>query len=151
LRQKFPQANFQSVSEWVCAIRNEIASVLLPAAERFDGFTPMVGRDAAFFTPEVIKHELTLDERIDAMIDRAGKRLVQAKAMKQMLGTTSPNARTNRTKNSRRVISSMDQQKLSPKNKTAAGRITLKKQLERKKAICQVPERPVAAWLEKYG
>jgi hypothetical protein len=70
----------------------------LPAADRFDGFTPMVGRDAAFFTPEVIKHELTLDERIDAMIDRAVKRLVQAKAMKQMLGTTSPNARTNRTK-----------------------------------------------------
>jgi len=33
-----------------------------------------------------------VDERIDAMIDRAVKRLVQAKAFKQMLGTTSPNA-----------------------------------------------------------
>jgi hypothetical protein len=32
-----------------------------------------------------------VDERIDAMIDRAIKRLIQTKAMKQMLVGTSPN------------------------------------------------------------
>jgi len=34
-----------------------------------------------------------VDERIDAMIDRAVKRLVQSKAMKQMLASTSPQGR----------------------------------------------------------
>jgi hypothetical protein len=46
-------------------------------------------QSAAILSPDVFKHELAAEERIDAMIDRAVKRLVQAKAMKQMLGTTS--------------------------------------------------------------
>src|SRR5260370_14072640 len=59
LRQKFPQGDFQSTSEWVCAIQEEVTSVLLPAAERF-GFDRMsteavIARDAAFFTFEVVK------------------------------------------------------------------------------------------------
>jgi hypothetical protein len=58
----------------------------LPAAERFEEFTAMIDRDAGFFTLEVINEELAVEDRIDAMIDRAVKRLVQAKAMKQMLG-----------------------------------------------------------------
>jgi hypothetical protein len=101
LRQKFPQGDFQSTSEWVDAIQEEVTSVLLPAAERF-GFDrsteALIARDAAFFTVEVVKDELAVDERIEAMIDRAVKRLVQTKAIKQMLGTTSPDARTDRTK-----------------------------------------------------
>jgi hypothetical protein len=39
-----------------------------------------------------------VDERIEAMIDRAVKRLVQAKAVKQMLGTNSPNERSGQPK-----------------------------------------------------
>ena len=39
---------------------------------------------------EVLEQELAVEERIDAMIDRAIKRLVQTKAMKQMLVRTSP-------------------------------------------------------------
>jgi hypothetical protein len=93
LRQKFPREKFQSVSEWVDAIQKEIASVLLPTAERFNGFPGMIIglRDTAFFTAEVVKNELAVDERIDAMIDRAVKRLVQTKAMKQMLSSPSLN------------------------------------------------------------
>ena len=35
---------------------------------------------------EDFQHEIALEERIDALIDRATKRLIQIKAMKQMLG-----------------------------------------------------------------
>ena len=35
LRRKFPQEGFQSTSEWVQAVQNEIKSNLLPAVERF--------------------------------------------------------------------------------------------------------------------
>ena len=98
LRQKFPRRNFQSVSEWVHAIQTEISSVLLPDAERFMNLESMIGRDAGFFTLEVIKDELAVEDRIDAMIERAIKRLVQTKAMKQMLGTTSASAESDQPK-----------------------------------------------------
>jgi hypothetical protein len=94
LRRKFPQHDFQSTSEWIRAIQNEVTSVLLPDAERFDrSVEVLILRDAGFFTQEVVKHELAVDERLDAMIDRAVKRLMQAKAYKQMLGSTSENGR----------------------------------------------------------
>jgi hypothetical protein len=98
LRRKFPRSDFQSTSEWARAIQNEVTSVLLPPAKHFDGPEVMVIRDAAFFTVEVVKDELAVDDRIDAMIDRAVKRLVQTKAMKQMLATTSPNGGTDQPK-----------------------------------------------------
>jgi hypothetical protein len=94
LRRKFPRHDFQSTSEWIRAIQNEVTSVLLPEAECFDrSVEVLIGRDAGFFTQEVVKHELAVDERLDAMIDRAVKRLMQAKAYKQMLGSTSANGR----------------------------------------------------------
>jgi len=40
---------------------------------------------AATLSDELFKQELVLDERLDAMIDRAVKRLMQIKAVKQML------------------------------------------------------------------
>lgn len=104
LRRKFPQGDFQSPSEWARAIQNEVTSVLLPAVE--NSTEVLICRDAAFFTPKVVSDELGIDDRIDAMIDRAIKRLVQAKAMKRMLGTISPNGGS-------------DQYKKLPSNKAA--------------------------------
>lgn len=101
LRRKFPRGDFQSTSEWVRAIQNEVTSVLLPAVKRFgfDGSPEvLIARDAAFFSQELVKYELAVDERIEAMIDRAVKRLVQAKAMKQMLDTASPNGGSDHSK-----------------------------------------------------
>jgi hypothetical protein len=98
LRQTLPRASFQSVSKWVHAIQKEIALVLLPAAERFEGFDMMINRDVGFFTHKVIKDELAVEDRIDAMIERAIKRLAQTKAMKQMLGTTSASAESDQPK-----------------------------------------------------
>jgi hypothetical protein len=43
---------------------------------------------------DLFKEELMLDERLDAMIDRALKRLIHAKAMKQMLRQTVIEAKT---------------------------------------------------------
>jgi hypothetical protein len=40
------------------------------------------------FGGNVFKDELSLDERLDAMIDRAVKRLIQMKVVKQMLPQT---------------------------------------------------------------
>jgi hypothetical protein len=40
---------------------------------------------------DLFKQELAMEERLDGMIDRALKRLVQAKAMKQMLASPSLN------------------------------------------------------------
>jgi hypothetical protein len=101
LRRNFPKGKFQTTSEWVRAIQNEVSSILLPAAERF-GFDKSTGaliaRDAAFFSQDIVKYELAVEERIDAMIDRAVKRLVQAKAMKQIMGTTSATGGTDQPK-----------------------------------------------------
>ena len=86
LRRKFPRKDFQSASDWVKAVQHEIKSNLLPAAMRVEH---LVGPSASvLFTDEAIEHDIGVEERIDAMIDRAIKRLVQTKAMKQMLGSS---------------------------------------------------------------
>ena len=87
LRQKCPQGDYESTSAWAQAIALEISSVLLPEAERFcrPSSQILLDQSAAILSPDNFKHELAVDERIDAMIDRAIKRLIQIKAMKQML------------------------------------------------------------------
>jgi hypothetical protein len=59
---------------------------LLPAVSSVEG---LVGPSASvLFTDKAIEYDIGVEERIDAMIDRAIKRLVQTKAMKQMLGAS---------------------------------------------------------------
>src|SRR4029077_6433802 len=82
LQEKFPQHRFRSNAEWAQAIRNHITSVLLPALERL-GEPPdeiLLMQSAATLSQDLFKHELALDERLDATIDRAIKRLIQTKA-----------------------------------------------------------------------
>ena len=89
LRRKFPRKDFQSDSDWVKAVQHEIASNLLPAATRLGPVENFVGHSASvLFTDEAIEYDIGVEERIDAMIDRAIKRLVQTKAMKQLLGSS---------------------------------------------------------------
>jgi hypothetical protein len=94
LEEKCPRENFKSGSAWLQAVRNEILFSLLPSYE-MPGEWPdvLLGRAAEFLTPDVFKQELAVDERVDAMIDRAVKRLVQTKAIKQMLDHPSPNGK----------------------------------------------------------
>jgi hypothetical protein len=89
LRRKFPRKDFQSDSDWVKAVQCEITSNLLPAATSLGPVENFVGHSASvLFTDEAIEHDIGVEERIDAMIDRAIKRLVQTKAMKQILGSS---------------------------------------------------------------
>jgi hypothetical protein len=88
LKQKFPQQNFGSASEWAQAVKNEITSVLLPEIGEPSDKALLV-LSTATLPQDLFKHELALDERLDAMIDRAIKRLIQTKVMKQMPGHAS--------------------------------------------------------------
>jgi hypothetical protein len=88
LEEAFPREKYESVSDWVAALRRVISGVLLQHSDPKPEV--LLNRSAEVHTPDVVDHELAVDERIDAMIDRAVKRLVQTKAMKQMLVSTSP-------------------------------------------------------------
>jgi hypothetical protein len=92
LKQRFPRSKFSSTFEWAEAIRKDINSSLNKGPHLFMDEREQVGalyHMANHFSGELFKQELALDERLDAMIDRAVKRLIQMKAMKQMLGQTS--------------------------------------------------------------
>ena len=117
LIEKFHRSKFESDSEWAQAIIEEINCVLLPRAMAEPSELPdllrklpleqrktdelrlvyrvhaMMEKIALFggsaASGDLFEQERTLDERLDAMIDRAVKRLVQTKAMKQMLRQTS--------------------------------------------------------------
>jgi hypothetical protein len=86
LAKKYPASDFKSVSERAQAIINEIETMLLPAIDKADaaGTLSMI-ESAMTFSGDLFDRELALDERLNAMIDRAIKRLIQIKAMKQML------------------------------------------------------------------
>ena len=99
LNLKFPAGDFETTAARARAIQNEINSVILPSLERCEKPVEVSYLEAAHLvTQEDFKDEIAIEERIDTMIDRAVKRLVQAKAMKQMLGTSSSNGGNGPTK-----------------------------------------------------
>jgi hypothetical protein len=99
LKLKFPAEDFETTAARARAIQNEINSVILPSLERCEKPVEVSYLEAAHIvTQEEFKDEIAIEERIDTMIDRAVKRLVQAKAMKQMLGTSSSNGGNGPTK-----------------------------------------------------
>ena len=102
LKQKFPRSNYQSTTDWADAIQMEIHSLLHPAAAPKLGTAPDKVRQAVVkmasewylvhtldHATEFLEDELKLRERLEAMIDRKIKHLIQLKAMKQMLRQTS--------------------------------------------------------------
>jgi len=98
LKQKFPRSNYQSTSEWAEAVITEIESILLPAAPpSLEATEPGEGdlheplRKMAVGwkvnasiqnAKEDFEADLNLRQRLDAMIDRKIKHLIQLKAMK---------------------------------------------------------------------
>ena len=99
---KFRREDFESTSAFVQAVQKEIIEVLIPRHERF-GKPPLeleLDRSVAILSPDDFMHEILVDERIDGMIDRAIKRLVQTKTFKQMLGLN-PSGAHNRPKNAK--------------------------------------------------
>jgi len=101
LNDKFPRASYKSVAEWAAAIADEIYSVLVPqlkSGNREIDQIPELMRSAVSMWGDEFRYELDLDERLDDMIDRAVKRLIQMKTMKQMLDQTSIERLHDRTK-----------------------------------------------------
>jgi hypothetical protein len=105
LRQKFCKGDFKSELKWIEAIKNEILTVLLPTllnlklpAAPYLGLANPEQKLAVLYsasqviTAEVLDHELALEERNTAIIHRAMKRIIECKAMKQILKQSSANA-----------------------------------------------------------
>ena len=96
LEQKFPRWKFRTVLQWAEALADEIDEITgeIPSAPMADTWMAKEAvkglnlgsllYSSETFWGDVFKDELSLDERLDAMIDRAVKRLMQMKTMKQM-------------------------------------------------------------------
>src|SRR5262249_36795817 len=85
-----PREKFEAVSDWLAMLRQITSTILRVLEDHGEEPDVLLARSAEVHTPDVVEHELAVDERTDAMIDRGVKRLVQIKAMKQMLVGTSP-------------------------------------------------------------
>ena len=85
LRREVPRANYSSAPQWVQAVKREIDEVLLPLARaEMDSPDYLAAKAAEFMTTDRIIEDITLEERLDAMVDRAMRRLAQMKFMKQI-------------------------------------------------------------------
>lgn len=85
LREKTPRENFESSSEWIFALKKEVDTVLLPMVrERGHDPDAYLATAAAFLTDDRVLEDLATEERLDAAIDRALKRLYQLKLASQL-------------------------------------------------------------------
>jgi hypothetical protein len=90
LKSKHPRSKYKSAEDWAKALIDEINA--MPETQRLPAEAEDVAKlllSCEAVSHELFQQELTLDERLDVMIDRAVKRLIQMKAMKQMLDQTS--------------------------------------------------------------
>jgi hypothetical protein len=89
LKEKVPRKNYQSDPEWVRAIKHEVDEVMLPGARaEIDPLGNLAAKAAEFITSDRILEDLTLEERLDSMVDRAMRRLAQMKFMKQFAASS---------------------------------------------------------------
>jgi hypothetical protein len=89
LEREVPKGNYASTPEWVQAVKREIDEVLLPQARaEMDSPDYLAAKAAEFITTDRILEDLALEERLDAMVDRAMRRLAQMKFMKQISGSS---------------------------------------------------------------
>jgi hypothetical protein len=88
LKREVPKENYSTTPEWVQAVKREVDEVLLPLA-RAEMESPdyLAAKAAEFITTERILEDLDLEERLDAVMERAMRRLAQMKFMKQVSGS----------------------------------------------------------------
>jgi hypothetical protein len=85
LKREVPKKNYSTTPEWVQAVKREVDEVLLPRARaEMDSPDYLAAKAAEFITTDRILEDLALEERLDAMVDRAMRRLAQMKFMKQV-------------------------------------------------------------------
>jgi hypothetical protein len=85
--KKLPRTNFKSNSEWSQALINDIEAILVPELTINPDASNTLSLNQASWTvrEDIFEMEVALEERLDTMIERAIKRLVQTKMMKQMM------------------------------------------------------------------
>jgi hypothetical protein len=89
LMREVPKKNYSTTPEWVQAVKREVDEVLLPLARsEMDSPDYLAAKAAEFITTDRILEDLALEERLDAMVDRAMRRLAQMKFMKQISGSS---------------------------------------------------------------
>jgi hypothetical protein len=89
LKREVPQEKYPTTPEWVQAVKREVDDVLLPRARaEMDSPDYLAAKAAEFITTDRILEDLDLEERLDAMVDRAMRRLAQIKFMKQISATS---------------------------------------------------------------
>lgn len=85
LEKNVPQSNFETTRDWIVALKKEIDHVLIP---RVRGRRPdpqgYAIAAAELLASETKMEELATEERLDASIDRALKRLFWLKTQKQL-------------------------------------------------------------------
>ena len=85
LREKVPRENFESTRQWVVALKKEVDTVLLPMVrERGHDPDAYLATAAAFVSEDRVLGDLAIEERLDAAIERAMKRLYQLKMGRQL-------------------------------------------------------------------
>lgn len=85
LLREVPEENYSTAPEWVQAVKRETDEVLLPRARaEMESPVYLAAKAAEFITTDRILEDLVLEERLDAMVDRAMRRLAQIKFMKQI-------------------------------------------------------------------
>jgi hypothetical protein len=88
LKRDVPKEKYSTTPEWVKAVKREVDEVLLPRARaEMDSPDHLATKAAEFITTDRILEDLALEERLDAMVDRAMRRLAQIKFMKQVSGS----------------------------------------------------------------
>jgi len=85
LNKHIPESNFETTEAWIIAIKDEVDRVLLPMVKsrRPD---PKEYKEAAaeFLASDRMKEDLEIEERLDANMDRALRRLFWLKTQKQL-------------------------------------------------------------------
>jgi hypothetical protein len=98
LRDKVPRKKFESASHWVCALKKEVDGVLLPMLRaRAPQGNAYFESAAAFLSADRILQDLEVEQRLDAIVDRAIKRLYQDKAAREFYRPKQPKLIETRT------------------------------------------------------
>jgi hypothetical protein len=98
LMREAPKEKYPTTPEWVQAVKREVDEVLLPRARaEMDSPDYLAAKAAEFITTDRILEDIALEERLDAMVDRAMRRLAQMKFMKQMSASSERQLQTVRT------------------------------------------------------
>ncbi|NOJ50699.1 hypothetical protein [Bradyrhizobium archetypum] len=85
LKEKVPGDAYETATQWIVALKEEVDGVLLPMVRKRQPKSDCYAETAAnFLTNERLMADLDIEERFDAGIDRALKRLFSLKAAEQL-------------------------------------------------------------------